>query len=690
MLTSDDVTLLQSGLNRELTPLEYACFENLWSEHCSYRSTRSLLKTLTTEGDNVLLGPGDDAAIVKFSKNTAIAIGMESHNHPSYVDPYDGAATGVGGIVRDVLSMGARPIALMDPLYFGPPENEKNRYLIEHVVAGIGDYGNCIGVPVVRGDMVFDEGYSGNPLVNVVCVGVVHPEKYITARVKKPGSRLFLFGSSTGRDGLGGASFASRDLSEDSEAEDRPAVQVGDPYTEKLLIEATLEMAATGKVLSCRDLGAAGLAGASSEMSSTFGARIHADRVHQREPNMGPVEIMLAESQERMLMEVAPDDLPLMAAIAEKYDLAWSDIGEVIEETRYIIDFNGETVCDLPISLLVNDAPVCPWERRPYSAVKPYNAPEESTEELALAVLSQHEISLKSWVWEQYDKDVQLRTVSFMHDAAVLRLEEGALALSCGCNPRHIYLDPYAGAANSVLENAANLACIGAEPLCVVNCLNFASPVHPEIMWQMEQAVMGMGDMARKLEVPVVGGNVSLYNESDEFNTQIKPTSSIGMAGRGEVRRWEMPSEGCGIAIIGDGVVCTGGSVLDEITGCGGDAPPVGDIASISSVRELVKKDAVVAATDISRGGLLAALAKFGTVECELESDDPILAFFGEGYGRFIVAFEDESALKGTDYQIIGQTGGDFLSLSCGRRSFSLSRATVEECLNSFNRCMLY
>ncbi|HRX33367.1 MAG TPA: AIR synthase related protein, partial [Methanoregulaceae archaeon] len=263
MLSADDLDLIRKRLQREPTDVEVACFENLWSEHCSYRSTRNLLKTLPTSGPDVILGPGDDAAIVRFNDHLALAVSMESHNHPSYVDPHDGAATGVGGIVRDVLSMGARPIALMDPLYFGPLEREKNRYLFEHVIEGIGGYGNCIGVPVVRGDLVFDEGYNGNPLVNVVCVGIVRPDSYITARVKRPGSHLVLVGASTGRDGLGGASFASRDLSEDSESSDRPSVQIGDPFTEKLLIEAILEMAATGKVLSCRDLGAAGLAGAS-------------------------------------------------------------------------------------------------------------------------------------------------------------------------------------------------------------------------------------------------------------------------------------------------------------------------------------------------------------------------------------------------------------------------------------------
>ena len=306
MLSATDLSTIRATLRREPSDLELACFENLWSEHCSYRSTKRLLKTLPTTGENVILGPGDDAAIVRFSDQTALAISMESHNHPSYVDPHDGAATGVGGIVRDVLSMGARPIALMDPLYFGPLDREKNRYLLEHVVDGIGGYGNCIGVPVIRGDLAFDSSYNGNPLVNVVCIGIVHPDRYITARVKQPGNHLVLIGASTGRDGLGGASFASRDLSEDSEAEDRPSVQIGDPFTEKLLIEAILEMAETGKVFSCRDLGAAGLAGASSEMCSTFGGRIDADQVHQREPNMRPVEIMLAESQERMLIEVAP------------------------------------------------------------------------------------------------------------------------------------------------------------------------------------------------------------------------------------------------------------------------------------------------------------------------------------------------------------------------------------------------
>ncbi len=691
MLSAQDLELLRTILQREPTDVEAACFDNLWSEHCSYRSTRPLLKTLPTEGPNVLLGPGDDAAIVRFSESCAIAIGMESHNHPSYVDPFDGAATGVGGIVRDVLSMGARPIALMDPLYFGTLDAEKNRYLFEHVVSGIGDYGNCIGVPVVGGDLGFDPCYAGNPLVNVVCIGTVEPDRFLTARVKKPGSHLVLVGSSTGRDGLGGASFASRDLAEDAEAEDRPSVQVGDPFTEKLLIEAILEMAQTGKVLSCRDLGAAGLAGASSEMASTFGAVIRADRVHLRETGMTAREIMLAESQERMLLEVEPEDVALMGSIAEKYDLRWSDIGEVIAEPRYIVTFHGETVADLSIDLLVSGAPLCAWEKRPYQAESAFSRPTTPVKELALRVLAHPDVAEKTWVTEQYDKDVQLQTVSHGRDAAVLRLEDAALALSSGCNPRHIYLKPYEGTANAVIENASNLACVGAEPLCIVNCLNFASPVHPEIYWQLEQSVLGLGDMARKMGIPVVGGNVSLYNESDEFETQIKPTPSIGMAGKSdEVRRWTPVNEGDLLALIGPTRPDFGGSVLDAVTGCGGMAPAGADPAVVAVVRDLVRRGAITAATDLSRGGLLAALAKLAPRSTVELAGDPVEELFAETYGRFLVACRDTSVLAGIEHRVIGRAGGDALTVTWDGTEFAITPEELETTLATTTRIMRY
>ncbi len=688
MVSAGDLAYLEGQLGRTLTDLEIACFDNLWSEHCSYRSTKQLLKTLPTTGENVLLGPGDDAAIVRYSDDCAIAIGMESHNHPSYVDPYDGAATGVGGIVRDIISMGARPIALMDPLYFGPLTDEKNRYLFEHVVQGIGDYGNCIGVPVVRGELVFDEAYSGNPLVNVVCVGVVDPDTYLTARVKKPGNRLILYGASTGRDGLGGASFASRDLSEDAEAEDRPCVQVGDPYTEKLLIEATLEMKATDKIVACRDLGAAGLAGASSEMSSTHGARIVADHVHLREQRMNEVEILLAESQERMLMEVAPEDVPALTAIIEKYDLKWSDIGEVIPENRYIVTFNGETVCDLPIDLLVEGAPAETREVAPYDNEVPYAAPAGDLKDVCLQVLAHPDIARKDWVSRQYDHDVQLRTVAVGGDAGLLRLGDGALALSCGCFPRHIALRPYDGTANSVYENAANLACLGADPLCIVNCLNFASPVHPEVYWQLSQAVAGMGDMARALGVPVVGGNVSLYNESDEFDTQIKPTPSIGMAGKGPLLVPAAPDVGDTLVLIGEAAPALGGSILDVVTGCGGSAPRMADIALLPAIRDLARQG--VAVTDISSGGLLAALADCDDGCMAALEGDPWEVLFSEAPGRFLAAVADPAVLGDLPYTVIGTVGGGDMELVIGETMLLISAGERDEALDSIRSRMMF
>jgi phosphoribosylformylglycinamidine synthase II len=687
-MKEEDLTHLRRELGRDLTDVEVACFENLWSEHCSYRSTKTLLRTLPTEGKDVILGPGDDAAVVRYSDDLAIVVGMESHNHPSYVDPYHGAATGVGGIVRDVVSMGGRPIALMDPLYFGTFGNEKNRYLFEHVVAGIGDYGNCIGVPVVRGEVVVDPTYQGNPLVNVICVGIVHPDRYLTAPAKKPGTHLVLVGSSTGRDGLGGASFASRDLSEDSEAEDRPSVQIGDPYTEKLIIDALLEMAATGKVLSCKDLGAAGLAGASSEMSSSFGAIIHADRVHLREAGMTPPEIMLSESQERMLIEVDPRDVAAMAAIAEKYDLGWSDIGEVIPESRYIVRFKGKVVADLPIQLLTGDAPLCFWEKKPAQAKIPFRKPAGSLKNLALSVLSHPEVAGKDWVTEQYDHDVQLRSVSLAGDAAVLRLGEGALVLSCGCNPRQIALAPYEGTANSLLENAANLAVLGSTPLCIVNCLNFASPVHPEIFWQIEQCVLGLGDMARRMRVPVVGGNVSLYNESDEFGTKILPTPSIGLLGKGEMRRWMKAPEGSALALVGESMPEFGGSVLDAVSGCGGEPPAIGDPGIVSAVRDLVAGGGCEAATDLSQGGLVAALAILApSATVDLGPDD-LTELFSESCGRFLLAVKDESRLKGLPYRIIGEAGGDGLRIRSGMQRLIIGLEELEHALSSLTRVM--
>lgn len=690
MLSAEDLAFIRHDLGRDPTDVELACFENLWSEHCSYRSTSQLLRTLPTEGENVIIGPGDDAAIVKFSNEHAIVIGMESHNHPSYVDPYHGAATGVGGIVRDVISMGGRPIALMDPLYFGPLSNEKNRYLLEHVVSGIGDYGNSIGVPIVRGEVVFDPSYSGNPLVNVVCIGIVHPDHYLIGHAQRAKDHLVLIGSSTGRDGLGGASFASRDLSEDAAAEDRPSVQIGDPFTEKLIIDATLEMAATGKVRACKDLGAAGLAGASSEMCSAFGALIHADKVHLREKGMKPAEIMLSESQERMLLAVPPEDVMAIGRIAEKYDLRWSKIGEIIEQPSYIVTFNGNAVCNLPMKLLVGGAPACIWGRAEFLPQNPFKKPHESIKELILKVLAHPDIAHKDWVYEQYDHDVQLRTVSIGSDAAIIRLGSHTLALSCGCNPRHIFLAPYEGTANAVLENTANLVTKGASPLCIVNCLNFASPVHPHVMWQLEQCIRGLGDMARKINVPVVGGNVSLYNESDELGTQVKPTPSIGIVGKANTFSTPSQSDGDELALIGNTGSHLGGSILDAVINCGGLPPAIGDTAILEPIRLLVEKGLLTGIVDISHGGLISALAEMAP-RCKVHLDrDIITELFSETYGRFLVSFKNESNLGDIPYRIIGELGGSAMVIQGESEKLQISIDELQKARNTINAMMRF
>jgi len=524
--------------------------------------------------------------------------------------------------------------------------------------------------------VVVDPSYRGNPLVNVVCVGIVHPDRYLLARAREPGNPLLLVGSSTGRDGMGGASFASRDLSEDSEAEDRPSVQIGDPYTEKLIIDAVLEMAETGAVLSCKDLGAAGLAGASSEMCSTFGAELHADRVIQRETGMTAPEIMLSESQERMLIETRARDVPALARIAEKYNLTWSEIGKVIPEPRFRVFFHGEVACDLPIRLLTHGAPLCQWETKPRRRSRPFTRPSAALKDLAAQVLSHPEVAGRQWVTEQYDHDVQLRSVSLAGDAAVLRLDGAALVLSCGCNPRQIALAPHDGTANSLYENAANLAVVGAEPLCIVNCLNFASPVHREICWELEECIRGLGDMARRMEVPVVGGNVSLYNESDEFGTQIPPTPSIGLVGKGPLHSWGRAPEGSLLALVGETGPAFGGSVLDAVAGCGGDAPAIADIDVLGRIRDLVNAGSSLAATDLSQGGLLAALAALSPGARVTLEGDPITELFSESYGRFLLAVRDESKLKGIPHRILGEAGGDGLRITAGKERMVL---TAEE-----------
>lgn len=714
MLPENDLNIVTREMGREPNPVEQGCFLNLWSEHCSYRSSAPLLKTFTTTGDRVIIGPGDDAAVIRFGNGWFLAIGMESHNHPSYVDPYNGAATGVGGIVRDIISMGARPIALMDPLYFGPLDNPKNLYLFEHVIEGIAGYGNCIGVPVVRGETLFDESYSGNPLVNVVCVGLAREEDLVTACAQKAGNKLVLMGSTTGRDGLGGASFASRDLSESSEAEDRPSIQIGDPFTEKLLIEATLEAIRKGYVKACRDLGAAGLAGASSEMASkgNLGMHIIADNVILRETGMTPYEILIAESQERMLLEVEPQDVQAVLDIAAKYDLNASMIGELTEELKYTVEFMGEVVADIPIKLLTEGAPTFERPSTEPAPREPGDRPEAPSDlrKAILDVLSSHNVASREWIYRQYDHEVQIRTVVKPgDDAGILRIDgnEG-IALSCGCNPKHTLLDPYQGGKGTVIENAMNLAVKGAYGIALVDCLNFGNPERPDIYWQFKQSILGLGDAARELSIPVVGGNVSLYNESEEFRTAIAPTPSIGIIGYTEDVTMAPPgmfmNEGDTIMLVGSTKNELGGSEYYRLIGARdtGKVPSVPENAAqiIDSLIRAVKSRKLTASHDLSLGGLAAALCKMcvntgASVDLKdigngMRPDDLL---FSESYARAIISTSEPDAvkdlLKDVPHAAIGTVGGHELTISGNGFDVSLSLPDISEAKYSLFNLMM-
>ncbi|MCF2206899.1 phosphoribosylformylglycinamidine synthase subunit PurL [Halobacterium salinarum] len=651
-LGDSDRERVVAALGRDPTPAEAALFENLWSEHCAYRSSRSLLSAFDSDSDAVVVGPGDDAAVVRVpGTDQLVTVGVESHNHPSYVDPYDGAATGVGGIVRDTLSMGAYPIALADALYFGDFDDEHARYLLDGVVEGISDYGNAIGVPTVAGATQFHDGYTGNPLVNVACVGLVTEDRLVTAAAKSPGNKLVLVGNATGRDGLGGASFASEDLAEDAETADRPAVQVGDPYTEKLLIEANETLVDRDLVVAARDLGAAGLGGASSEMvaQGELGARITLDAVHQREPEMNAMEILLAESQERMCYEVAPADVDAVREVATRYDLGCSVIGEVTTG-NYVCEFDGETVVDAPATVLADGAPATD---QPSTAP---HAPATDRPDPALgaaidAVLSAPNTASNEWVYRQYDHEVGARTVQRPGgDAAGLALHEAddgtTVALSAGANPGWTACQPYAGAYATAVENATNLAAAGAEPLAAVDCLNGGNPEDPDVYGGFEAMVAGLADGCRAIDTPVVGGNVSLYNDS--ATGPIAPTPTLAVVGY----RNQYPVPGSGLAGDGDLVLVgghadgLGGSVYLQALG-GTDQFPAADAAGVDAVREAATRADTLAVHDISDGGLAVTLAEMVTADAGATVTVPgLAALFSECPGRAVVETRDADALQ--------------------------------------------
>jgi phosphoribosylformylglycinamidine synthase len=497
----------------------------MWSEHCSYKSSRIHLKKLPTEAPWVICGPGENAGVIDIGpgpegKGQAAIFKMESHNHPSYIEPYQGAATGVGGILRDVFTMGARPVANMNALRFGRPDHPKMKHLVQGVIAGIGGYGNCVGVPTVGGETNFHKAYDGNILVNAMTVGVADTDKIFYSAATGLGNPIVYVGSKTGRDGIHGATMASADFDEKSE-EKRPTVQVGDPFTEKLLIEACLELMATDAIVAIQDMGAAGLTSSSVEMASKGGAgiRLNMNAVPCREEGMTPYEMMLSESQERMLMVLQPGKEPMAEAIFKKWELDFAVIGEVTDTGHMVLEFNGEVVCDIPLDPLADDAPL--YDRPHVETPKP--APLGDVAESAdlgadlLKLIGCPDLASRKWIYEQYDSQVGGDTLQKSGgDAAVVRVHgtQKALAMSTDCTPRYVFADPYEGGKQAVAETWRNICAVGATPLAITNCLNFANPQRPEIMGQIVGALNGMGDACRALDYPIVSGNVSLYNRS--------------------------------------------------------------------------------------------------------------------------------------------------------------------------------
>lgn len=698
--------IIKEKLGREPNEVEKAMIEVMWSEHASYKSSRPWLKLLPTKNEHVILGPGEDAGVIKFDENTAIVVGFESHNHPSAVEPYGGAATGIGGIVRDILCMGARPIALLDPIRFGPLEKERNRYLFEYVVKGIADYGNRIGVPTVGGEVEFDESLDNYTLVNVACVGIMKPEELIHSYVEESGLLLVLVGNKTGRDGIHGVTFASEELSENAEEEDRSAVQIPDPFTEKLLIEATLEALATKKVKALKDLGGGGLTCASSEMAGKkgFGAIIYAHKVPQREPNMNAMEVMISESQERMLFAVKKDDLEEVVKIFDKYDLDWTVVGEVIDEPRFIAYWGEEKVADLPISILT-EVPTIIWESKPYKLEKDVETPEIEVKDALIKVLSSPNIISKEWVYRQYDHEVQGRSVLKPGlDAAVLKInDEYGLALVSDGNPSYSFLNPYHGAMACVVETLRNLASVGAKPLALVDNLNFASPERPEIYWQFIETIKGLSDAAKAFNLAYVSGNVSFYNEVN--GKPIKPTPVVVAFGKVKLENlttMNFKSEGELIGIVGVTKKELGGSELYRVLGIeGGIAPKVAlerEKKNIEGILKAIEQKLVKAVHDISKGGLAIALAEMSLssnlgfevdiskvpVEMKLSA---IERLFSESQARFIISFDRENLEKVErlfdEFSVIGEVKGKEMVFKENEKE--LARISLEEAKEIFN-----
>jgi phosphoribosylformylglycinamidine synthase len=695
-LTAEEYELILAIMGREPSLTELGIFSVMWSEHCSYKSSKKWLKTLPTTGPQVIQGPGENAGVVDIGDGLAVVFKIESHNHPSFIEPYQGAATGVGGIMRDVFTMGARPIANLNALRFGSPEDAKTRHLLAGVVAGIGGYGNCMGVPTVGGEVNFHPAYSGNILVNAMTVGLAPRDRIFYSKAAGVGNPVVYVGAKTGRDGIHGATMASAEFNEDSE-EKRPTVQVGDPFTEKLLLEACLELMATDAIVSIQDMGAAGLTSSSVEMSSKggLGIELDLDKVPVRETGMTAYEIMLSESQERMLMVLKPEARARARAIFEKWELDFAEIGRLTDSGRLVLTMGGRIMADMPVQPLVDRAPVYdrPWKPTPPRPdIDPASLPAAEPMAALEKLIACPDSASKRWVWEQYDHLVTGHTVQRPGgDAAIVRIPGSAkgLAITTDCTPRYCLADPQRGGAQAVAESWRNLTAVGARPLAITDNMNFGNPQRPEIMGQFVGCIEGMREACLVLAYPVVSGNVSLYNETN--GKGILPTPVIGGVGLVDdvtkTASLAFKAAGEAIILIGETKGHLGSSLyLREIVGREDGAPPPVDLDAERRngdfVRGLIAAGRLTACHDLSDGGLLLALAEMAlaggigaTLTPPAAGKPPLLAWlFGEDQARYAASVrkaEADAILKaaaaaGISAETIGVTGGDALTLAGG------------------------
>ena len=703
-------------LGRTPNITELGVFSAMWNEHCSYKSSRKWLATLHTKGDQVICGPGENAGIVDIGDGQACVFKMESHNHPSYIEPYQGAATGVGGIMRDVFTMGARPVGNLNALRFGSPEHPKTRHLVSGVVEGIGGYGNCMGVPTVGGEVNFDPAYNGNILVNAFCMGIADTDKIFYSAASGLGNPVVYLGSKTGRDGIGGATMASAEFDEDS-ADKRPTVQVGDPFTEKLLLEACLELMETDAIISIQDMGAAGLTCSAVEMGDKggLGIELNLDMVPVREDGMTAYEMLLSESQERMLMVLKPGREDVARAIFEKWELDFAIVGKTTDTNRFVISHGGEVVADLPLPVLSDDAPIYdrPWDPTPKRAeleVSTVMAQENLPVILEKMIGSAH-FGSRRWVWEQYDHTVMGDTVQLPGgDAAVVRVHGSnkGLAASADVTPRYCFADPEEGGKQAVVEVYRNLTATGAKPLALTDCLNFGNPEKPAIMGQLVGAIQGIGEACRRLDFPIVSGNVSLYNETN--GEAILPTPALAGVGLIEdlsrMATLSFKSEGDQILLIGKSSGHLGCSryLRDVENRDEGTPPPVDldeELKNGDFVRNLIKDETATAVHDIADGGLYVALAEMamaGGLGCQISistlgGHSALATLFGEEQARYIVTVPNGAADSirqraqdaGVSSETLGTVTGDGLSVdSVGTISIDRLKSAHENWFPSY------